>query len=275
MATPLAAAQPMASPQVVVGEAGFAGGSLRLIFFHPPVTAFAVSRAATSVDAVAVTFQATLLSTAVLSVLSLATGACPSARAPTLRRMFPGEKDYLAERRAVLATMESLTLENGRTLCAEWAPRDVLAHLIGIDEAVGEYVKAVGNINKANGRIVERMKGLSREELLARARDWAEKPALLPRTASWALLGDLAVHHQDVLRGLGRTRTVPEESAKAILREGLLFGARKLGSFRIVPSDHGRPMGRGQVVRGTAEQLGLWLAGRHSVATELVFGPAQ
>lgn len=192
--------------------------------------------------------------------------------------MFPGEKDYRAERRALLATMESLTpeeFENGTTLCAEWAPRDVLAHLIGIDEAVGEYVKAAGRVNAANARIVARMKGLSREELLDRAREWAEKPALLARTASWGLLGDLAVHHQDVLRGLGRTREVPEASARAILREGLLFGAKRLSRYRLVPTDGGRRIGRGQVVRGTTEQLGMWLAGRHSVATELVFGPAD
>ena len=189
--------------------------------------------------------------------------------------MFPGEKDYRAERKAFLATMESLTpeeFENGTTLCAEWAPRDVLAHLLGIDEAVGEYVKAAGNINKGNARVVARFKGLTREEMLAHARRWAEKPAFLPLAASWALLQDLAIHHQDVLRGLGRSREVPAASAKAMLREGLLFGGAKLRKYRIEPSDHGRAMGRGQVVRGTAEQLAMWLAGRDAVATELVFG---
>jgi uncharacterized protein (TIGR03083 family) len=171
--------------------------------------------------------------------------------------------------------MESLTpeeFENGTTLCAEWAPRDVLAHLLGIDEAAAEYVKAAGNVNAANARIVARMKALSREEMLAKARRWAEKPAFLPLTASWVLLQDLAIHHQDVLRGLGRTREVPAASAKAMLREGLIFGATKLRKYRIEPSDHGRAMGRGQVVRGTAEQIAMWLAGRSSVATELSFG---
>jgi uncharacterized protein (TIGR03083 family) len=192
--------------------------------------------------------------------------------------MFPGEKDYRAERKAFLATIESLTpdeFEHGKTLCTEWAPRDVLAHLLGIDEAVGEYVKALGNVNKGNARIVARMKGLGRDELLERARTWADKPALLPLSASWPLLGDLATHHQDVLRGLGRSRVVPPASAKAILREGLLFGASKLRRYRIVPSDVGRSMGRGQAVRGTAEQIGMWLAGRNTVAAELVFGAAD
>ncbi|HEX8003423.1 MAG TPA: maleylpyruvate isomerase family mycothiol-dependent enzyme [Mycobacteriales bacterium] len=189
--------------------------------------------------------------------------------------MFPGEQDYRRERKAFLETLESLPpdeFEHGTTLCAEWAPRDVLAHVLGIDAAPAEYVKALGRIGAGNDRIVASMKSLSRDELLDRARRWADKPAFLSLVASYGLLQDLAVHHQDVLRGTGRSREVPEASAKAILREGLLFGAAKLRRYRIVPTDHGRSMGRGQVVRGTAEQLGLWLTGRHSVAAELVFG---
>lgn len=192
--------------------------------------------------------------------------------------MFPGESDYRAERRAVLTTFESLSaeeFERGKTLCEGWAPRDVLAHLLGIDEAVGEYLKAAGNINKANARIVERMRALSRDELIARAREWAERPARPSLIASYALLGDLAIHHQDVLRGLGRRREVPPASARAMLREGLIFGALKLKDYKIIASDTGRTLGRGRVVRGTAEQLGLWLAGRKSVEPELVFGPAD
>jgi uncharacterized protein (TIGR03083 family) len=192
--------------------------------------------------------------------------------------MFPGESDYRAERRAVYATMASLTPEefaHGTTLCEGWAPRDVLAHLIGIDEAPAEYAKAMGNVTKANERIVARMRALSGEDLLARGRDWAERPAILSLVASYALLGDVATHHQDVLRGLGRHRDVAPASARAILREGAVLGAPKLRHHRVVPTDTGRALGRGRVVRGTAEALGLWLAGRRSVEPELVFGPAN
>ena len=192
--------------------------------------------------------------------------------------MFPGETDYRSERRAVLATMESLTaeeLESGPTLCEGWAPRDVLGHLIGIDEAPAEYVKAGGNVHKANARLVERFRALSADELLARAREWAEQPATLSVIASFGLLGDLGVHHQDVIRGLGRRREVPPKVAAAILREGMVLGAPKLRRYRVEATDTGRQVGRGQVVRGTAEQLGMWLAGRRSVEPELVFGPAN
>lgn len=188
--------------------------------------------------------------------------------------MFPAEKAFRAERRAVLATMESLTpeeFESGPTLCEGWAPRDVLGHLIGIDEAPAEYVKAGGNVTKANARLVERSRAKSRDELLARAHDWAHKPAALSLIASFGLLGDLGVHHQDVIRGLGRRRDVPPPVARAILREGIVLGAPKLRQYRVEPTDTGRKIGRGRVVRGTAEQLGMWLAGRRSVEAELVF----
>lgn len=188
--------------------------------------------------------------------------------------MFPGERDYRAERAAFLATIESLTedeFEHGTTLCEGWAPRDVLGHLLGIDEAPAEYVKAFGHVGKGNAAIVDRMRARDRAELLANAREWAAKPALLSLVSSYGLLGDLGVHHQDVLRGLGRTRDVPPAIARAILREGLVLGITKLRSYRVAPTDTGRAVGVGQTVRGTAEQLGMWLAGRRSVEPELVF----
>ena len=189
--------------------------------------------------------------------------------------MFPAENDYRAERRAFLATIESLTpdeLEHGPTLCASWAPRDVLGHVLGVDEKITEYVRTGGNVHKANARLVERFRALDRDELLARAREWAASPALLSRMGSFGLLGDLAVHHQDVVRGLGRHRDVPEASARAILREGMVLGAPKLRRYRVAPPDTGGAFGRGQVVRGTAEALGMWLGGRRAVEAELVFG---
>ena len=280
IATPLAAAQPIASPQPVEGAAGLAGGSLRLTLRHPPVTALAVSLAASSDEPVAATFQPTLLSTyrSVLSPAAVSPLGGKANPAGSVRGMFPGEKDYRAERAALLATMESLTpeeFESGPTLCEGWAPRDVLSHLIGIDDAIPEYVKAAGWINKANARIVERFRAMSRDELLDRARRWAERPATLSLTASYFLLGDLAVHHQDVLRGLGRHRDVPRPVAEAALREGTILGVAKLKDHRVEATDTGRKVGRGRVVRGTAEALGMWLCGRRSVESELVFGAAD
>ena len=187
---------------------------------------------------------------------------------------FPGENDYRAERLALLATIESLTdeeFDHGTTLCAGWAPRDVVAHLMGIDSELGAYVRALGQINKANDEIVQKARALDRPAVMARLRTWANSPALTSRTIGLYLIADLAIHHQDILRGLGRTREVPKPASDAILREGALLGLGKLRHHRVVPNDGGRSFGRGDVVSGTSEALGMWLCGREAVADELVF----
>lgn len=186
----------------------------------------------------------------------------------------PGEAALVRERAEVLATMRSLThdeLRHGRTLCEGWSPADVLVHLIGVDDALPEYARAWGRIATANRRIVEAGRALDDDALLARAEVWAERPAVTTRLGAWYLLGDVATHHQDVLRGLGRRRSIPLASRDAILREGMVLGAPRLLRYRVVPTDGGRAAGRGRVVRGTSEALGLWLSGRRGLEDELTF----
>lgn len=187
----------------------------------------------------------------------------------------PGAQVLRQERAAVIETFEDLTdeeFEQGSTLCEEWAPRDVLAHLMGIDSALVEYVKAKGNIGAANAAIVAKARPMSRDRLMNRARHWADKPAPLTLLSANFLLGDLFMHHQDVLRGLGRTREVPEAGRAAMMREGMVLGAKKLVSFRVEPTDGGFSLGRGTTVRGPREALALWLAGRAGLEDELEFG---
>lgn len=119
---------------------------------------------------------------------------------------------------------------------------------------------------------MERLRAWSREELLARGRALASSPRWGSRVTAVGMLGDNAVHHQDVLRGLGRTRMVPPASAGAILRTGVLLGGRRLLEHRVTPTDGGRALGHGRPVSGTREALGMWLAGRDSVVAELRFG---
>jgi len=186
----------------------------------------------------------------------------------------PGLRDLQAERAAVIETMESLTdeeFESGPTLCEAWAPRDVLAHLMGLDTQLFEYVKAKGSINTANQAIVDKARPQSRERIMNRAHHWAKRPAPLVAASAYFFLGDTAVHHQDVLRGLGRTRDVPDAMRAAILREGMVLGGKTLLAHKVAPTDGGRAIGRGPVVRGTSEALGLWLAGRKGLEDELEF----
>ncbi len=186
----------------------------------------------------------------------------------------PLEMELRAERLAVLDTMASLTdeeFESGSTLCEAWTPRDVLAHLMGVDSGLFEYVKAKGSISGGNQAIVDKARPMSRERIMHRAEHWAAKPAPTTRLLAAFFIGDTAVHHQDVLRGVGRSRDIPSAAADAILREGVVLGGKKLLTYRVEPTDGGRPLGRGQSVRGTREVLGLWLTGRHGLEDELTF----
>ncbi len=187
---------------------------------------------------------------------------------------FPAERDLRAERLAVIETVRALTdeeFESGTTLCEAWAPRDVLAHLMGVDSGLFEYVKAKGSVSAGNQAIVDKSRAMPRDRLMHRAEHWADRPAPTTRLLAAFFIGDTAVHHQDILRGVGRTRAIPGPAADAILREGVVLGGKKLLRYRVEPTDGGRALGRGQTVRGTREVLGLWLTGRHGLEEELAF----
>jgi len=188
--------------------------------------------------------------------------------------MLPAERALREERRALVATVASLTpdeFETATTLCEGWAPRDVLAHVVGVDKDFGEYLRAGGWVSTANEVIVAKARQRSRDDLLAEAEGWADRPGLQSRLWAWPLLGDNAIHHEDILRPLGRQRTIPEVTANAMLSEGALLGAAKLLRWRVQPTDGGIALGRGPTVRGTRAALGLWLAGRRGVDAELEF----
>ncbi len=189
----------------------------------------------------------------------------------------PYEDALRAERHRLIDTLDGLSdddFDAGTTLCAEWAPRDVLGHVIGLDY-ITSYLPYGPRINAANQAHADRARQVSRERLMEWARHWADRPSTTSRLAAGLLLGDLGVHHQDVVRGLGLHRQVPDEVATAVFREGLqlsLWLNRRVLRHRLVPTDGHRPVGRGPQVRGTREALGMWLTGRDSVAGELEFG---
>ncbi len=183
----------------------------------------------------------------------------------------------VAERERFVRTIESLSdeeFERGRTLCSEWTPRDVLAHVMSVSHPTS-FLRGGLRVNAVNAAQVSSARGASRTELTARGRDWAAHPTPTDKLSARFLLGDVAVHHQDVLRGLGRSRDIPADVAGAIFREGVVLSTgtkRNLLRYRVEPTTvGGRNLGRGRRVRGTTEAIGLWLAGRKGLDDELEF----
>ncbi|MEU4448258.1 maleylpyruvate isomerase family mycothiol-dependent enzyme [Actinosynnema sp. NPDC050801] len=193
----------------------------------------------------------------------------------------PLEQELRAERHRLIVTLDQLSddaFESGRTLCAEWSPRDVLGHLLAVDDVAASYLPYGPFFHAANRKQVERARLLPRSRLMTRARTWADRPSLSSRIGAVITLGDLAVHHQDIVRGLGMRRDLPATVPTFILWDGALLSLStnlRILRYRCVPTDGYPGLGArspcAREVRGTREALGMWLAGRDSVTDELVF----
>lgn len=193
----------------------------------------------------------------------------------------PLEQELRAERCRLIATLDQLsddTFESGRTLCTEWSPRDVLGHLLAVDGFAASYLPYGPFVHAANRKQVERARRLPRSRLMARARTWADQPSLSSRIGAVVALGDLAIHHQDIARGLGLRRDLPATVSTFILWDGVLLSLisnLRVLRYRVVPTDGYPEIGARspctREVRGTREALGMWLAGRDSVTDDLVF----
>ena len=193
----------------------------------------------------------------------------------------PLEQELRAERRRLIVALDQLsddTFESGRTLCTEWSPRDILGHLLAVDRFAASYLPYGPFVDVANRKQVERARRLPRSRLMARARMWADQPSLPSRIGAVVTLGDLAIHHQDILRGLGLRRNFPATVPTFILWDGALLSSwtnLRILRYRVVPTDGYPELGVRspwtREVRGTREALGMWLAGRDSVADELLF----
>ncbi|MFJ7769705.1 maleylpyruvate isomerase N-terminal domain-containing protein [Streptomyces sp. NPDC097107] len=194
----------------------------------------------------------------------------------------PLERQLREERRRLLDTLDGLSdqaFESGHTLCSEWSPRDILAHLLAVDHPVVSYLPYGVFPHRANRAQVRRARRLPRSRMMTLGRAWADRPSLTSRLGASITLGDLSIHHQDIVRGLGLRRDVPASASTAILWDGAMLSMStnlRILRYRLVPTDGhpsiGRPLALpAPEIHGTREALGLWLAGRDCVADELAF----
>lgn len=89
-----------------------------------------------------------------------------------------GQAAARAARTAFLDTVAGLTdaeFDDGPTLCAGWAPRDVLAHLIGTAD-VGRYLRTPWRVHRINEQAAVAGRRQRRDTLIAMGRRWAQMP---------------------------------------------------------------------------------------------------
>ena len=190
----------------------------------------------------------------------------------------------IAERRAFLATLETLTDDewNHASLCGGWRIRDVASHA---HLAVTSSLRtAVVGILRNRGVYDRWMSGYARSlgdrpvsEILASWRIAAESAKQPPaaRPAQSAL--DIFVHHHDVLVPLGRE--VPSDPDRLRwMADGVVAIGRPLGwgtrvkDLRLLATDIDWHYGTGPEVQGPAAAIIMAACGRDALHDQLT-GP--
>jgi uncharacterized protein (TIGR03083 family) len=183
------------------------------------------------------------------------------------------------EREDLLETLASLTDDNWQapTLCESWRVQDVVAHVISYDtvssrELISRIIRGRFLIDRINAIGVAELTRRSPDELLDVLREHLTPTGLLAAMGGAIGLTDALIHHQDIRRPLGLTRTIPEGRLVAALETALfaptVAGIRRAWDLRLVATGIDWSFGRGADVHGTAETLLMAIAGR-DVTSEL------
>jgi uncharacterized protein (TIGR03083 family) len=186
------------------------------------------------------------------------------------------------EREALADTLASLSEQQWQaaSLCAGWTVENVAVHVVtGPQIRLREMPAMFGRGRFSYDRSIA-------ADAVRRTAEW-ERPAIVSTLRSYSrrrarptvvtpteTLIDALVHHQDILRPLGRRHSpAPEAAAVAADRSRLLAplvgSTRIVRSVRMVATDLDWSRGRGPVVEGAMLELLMLCAGRASAARDL------
>jgi uncharacterized protein (TIGR03083 family) len=188
-----------------------------------------------------------------------------------------------AERTDLADFLATLTLDqwNAPSLCARWRVRDVVAHVMSFDGVtlLGMLRRAIrGRMVNINQVGVDELASLTPEQLLDRLRARLRPQGLATTLGGRLALLDVTIHHQDIRRPLGLSRTIPVERLRCVLSDSLrspeLPGWHLARGVRLAPTDLDWSHGSGPDVTGPAEAVLMAVAGRRSALEELT-GPGQ
>ena len=189
-------------------------------------------------------------------------------------------RDERAELADFLATLGPEEWE-APSLCAGWQVLDVVAPVLSYEELDARGLvrrMAAGGFrpHRANQVGVAEMRDVEPEELLAMLRRHLTPTGLTAGFGGMIGLTDGLIHHQDIRRALGRTRSIPGARIRPALRAAMLVplvgGAWRTRGLRMVATDLAWLAGFGPVVAGPAEPLLMAIAGRRGAVRELT-GP--
>lgn len=184
---------------------------------------------------------------------------------------------HIHEERTAFATLLAELPEvdwSHDTLCPGWTVHDVAAHVISTPQlgwgAMGAM--ALRNVGRGyNTMIFREVKRLgsreTRDSILTDFERLATSTRHVPTTTSVEPLIDALLHHQDVVRPLGRAHAMPPPAAAVaadrVRRLAPLMGTRKLvRSVRMVATDVDWTRGTGPTISGPVQELLMLASGR-------------
>ena len=170
---------------------------------------------------------------------------------------------------------------NAASLCNGWTVKDVVAHMISYEElgVLGLAKRfAKGRVVRANEVGVREFAPLSPDELMEFLARHLRPQGLTAGFGGMIALVDGTIHHQDIRRALGSTRTVPADRLECILPlvpgNPRLGAGRRIKGLRLQATDVAWQHGNGPEVRGTGEALLMAMSGRPAALDELA-GPGR
>lgn len=185
------------------------------------------------------------------------------------------------ERADLAAYLQTLSDDDWRapSLCHVWSVKDVVAHVVSYEElgALGVLKRfARGRFVHANEIGVREFAHYTPAELLDFLHAHLIPQGLTAGFGGMIGLIDGTVHHQDIRRALGHTRTVPAERLDRILplvpRNPRLGAGKRVKGLRLRATDLAWQHGDGPEVVGTGEALLMAMTGRRTATGDLT-GP--
>lgn len=184
------------------------------------------------------------------------------------------------ERRDLADLLDTLTPEqwDHPSLCAGWAVRDVVAHVISCEEIgyvglAAAFIRGGFGPSRVNRVRLAAYRNHEPEQLVRILRSHLKPSGLTAGFGGGIGLSDSLIHHQDIRRPLGLPRDVPAdrvlEALQISLKAPVLPSRDNAKGLRLVALDLDWHHGDGDEVSGRGEALLLALAGRAAALGDL------
>jgi uncharacterized protein (TIGR03083 family) len=189
-------------------------------------------------------------------------------------------KHIHSERAQMAETWDTMSTQQwaAQSWCQGWTVQDTAGHIVAAAEQTPvnfykQMASAGFRFNVFTDRGARHLAAIGPDELVRRLRA-RTSTTNHPPAPVMAMLGEIVVHGQDILRPLGLNHQPPEAALVAIAdswkNSNILIGSkRRIAGLRLEATDTGWSHGDGPEVSGPLIALILAMTGRKAAHTEL------